>query len=117
MSFAECIRSAIDQNAISQKEGEDLLRRFEELRAQFGLDLDGGAARLVRPHRQGARGRRHGQRHCSLPRLSGWTAPPPSPNVSVPVTNANAPATPSAPPANTSPSQRKRHEHGNGRNG
>jgi hypothetical protein len=44
MNFAQCIRSAIDQNAISQKEGEDLLRRFEELRAQFGLDLDGGAA-------------------------------------------------------------------------
>jgi hypothetical protein len=44
MNFAQCIRSAIDQNAISQKEGEDLLRRFEELRGQFGLDLDGGAA-------------------------------------------------------------------------
>jgi len=47
MSFADCLKSAVDQKAISQKEADDLLKRFEELRAHHGAGKADGAARAA----------------------------------------------------------------------
>ena len=46
MSFADCLKSAVDQNAISQAEADDLLKRFEELRAHYGQSMGDAPARV-----------------------------------------------------------------------
>lgn len=44
MNFSQCLSSAVEQGALNRAEAEDLLRRFEELRGQHGLNFDAATA-------------------------------------------------------------------------
>lgn len=44
MNFSQCLNSAVEQGALNRAEAEDLLRRFEELRGQHGLNFDPATA-------------------------------------------------------------------------
>lgn len=46
MSFNDCLRSALDQGAVTPEEAEALRARFDELRGQGTLDLAGARAQL-----------------------------------------------------------------------
>jgi hypothetical protein len=45
MNFNQCLRNAVEQGAVSNDEAEELLKRFEELRGQYGLSMDDATAR------------------------------------------------------------------------